>query len=80
MKTLKCKQFLPRTQEARGLPHTPTRINSPEPSSELPRPVEKLLAEEDEKEQEEEEEEEVVVVVVDRVEVKAGFGIEEGLG
>lgn len=65
------------TQEARGLPHTPTHLDSPEPSSELPRPVEKLPAEEEEKEEEEEEEE---MAVGGSAEGKAGWGTEDGLG
>lgn len=57
--------------------HTPTRIDSPEPSSELPRPVEKLPAQEEEKEEEEVEEE---VTEGGSVEGKAGCGMEDGLG
>lgn len=67
------------TQEARGLPHTPTHLDSPEPSSELPRPVEKLPAEEEEKEEEEEEEEEETAVG-GSVEGKVGWGMEDGFG
>lgn len=66
------------TQEARGLPHTHTHSDSPEPSSELPRLVEKLPAEEEEKEEEEEDEE--PMVVGGSVEGKAGCGTEDGLG
>lgn len=62
------------TQEARGLPHTPTHLDSPGPSSELPRLVEKLPAEEEEKEEEE------MMVVGGSVEGKAGWGMEDGLG
>lgn len=65
------------TQEARGLPHTPTRSDSPEPSSELPRPVEKLPVEDEEEEKEEEVEE---VAAGGSVEEKVGWGMEDGLG
>lgn len=59
----------------------------PEPSSELPRLVEKLPAEEEEKEEEEDEEEEVVeveeekegMVVGGSAEGKAGWGAAEEL-
>lgn len=69
--------FLHHTQEARGLPHTPTRSDSPEPSSELPRPVEKLPVEDEEEEKDEEVEE---VAVGGSVEEKVGWGMEDGLG
>lgn len=55
----------------------PLAQDSPEPSSELPRPVEKLPVEDEEEEKEEEVEE---VAVGGSVEEKVGWGMEDGLG
>lgn len=72
MNTAKFKQIAmhTHTQDVRGLPHTPTLSDSPEPSKELLRPAEKLLAEE---------EEEVVEEVGGSVEGKAGWDDDDGL-
>lgn len=68
MKTNYNKVFF--VQEARGLPHTPTHKDSPEPRSEFPRLVEKPPAEEEEKEEEE-------VTTAACVEEKVGCGAAE---
>lgn len=65
--------LLSHTGSSRATTLTPTDIDSPEPSSELPRLVEKLPAEEEEKEEEE-------MVVGGSVEEKAGWGMEDGFG
>lgn len=66
---LKCMHFSLHTGNLRATAHT----HSPEPSIELPRLVEKLLAEEDENEEEE-------VVVVGSEEGKARCETDIGLG